>query len=212
MNNYIHTAPEYILIIVFLVIGSLWLESKTLGIFTAFLLISLLLFFRGASIAEDAAGAAEDTVMCPCDGKVLDIRCDTNGFVQIAIFLNVHNVHVQYAPLDGVVKSVTHIAGTFEPAYLFSKSMFNERVETELDTAIGDVKVVQIAGMVARRIVPFLKEEQAIAKGQPFGLIKLGSRVDIWMPMRNVEVLVDVGDRVRIGDSLAKIVNKWSKQ
>ena len=115
--------------------------------------------------------------------------------------MNIHNVHVQYAPLGGRVKSITHKAGEFHPAYFFEKSQYNERVETILETAVGDIKVVQLAGQVARRIVSFLNVGEEIARGQPIGLIKFGSRVDMWIPSANInKIHVKEGDRLRIGE------------
>lgn len=204
--NYIHHAPEYIVGWVLLVSLAMYLKSIVLLVFAVFVFITLLFFFRGW--VGDANRPEKQIMICPCDGKVLDVVMHIEqGYVQIAIFLNVHNVHVQYVPCFGRVLSVLHKDGEFHPAYMFQKSALNERTETIIDSPdFGQIKVVQIAGLVARRIVSFLDSGQAVIQGQPLGLIKLGSRVDVWIPLQNGLVVPLLKDqRVHIGDTLAVI-------
>jgi len=206
--NYIYTAPEYLAPLLVIIIIALIMSWNTVTWTAAALLVGLLVFFRGwtGPFEKDAS-----KIMCPCDGRILRIvPHPETGFVQIAIFLNVHNNHVQYMPCDGMVQSTKHKEGEFHPAYLFEKSALNERQETVIRTQIGDITVVQIAGLVARRIVSFVKANDSKYKGDPLGLIKFGSRVDIWLPMKQVQVRADlvVGKRVRIGDTLATIFDQ----
>lgn len=204
--NYIHTAPEYLVGLAVAAVAACALRSGKGLALCGLVLVLLLTFFRGW---RGLVPPSPDAIMCPCDGKVLGVVEHRElGYTQVAVFLNVHNIHVQYMPMDGVVKSIQHKAGEFHPAYLFEKSSLNERTETVLETRIGDVTIVQLAGLVARRILPLTAVGQRVAKGDPLGLIKLGSRVDIWLPSANVEVRVSRGQRVRIGDVIAGVVGK----
>jgi phosphatidylserine decarboxylase len=122
--------------------------------------------------------------------------------VQICIFLNIHNTHIQYSPFDCTVKSIQHKEGSFHPAYLLQKSKYNERTEYILyNNVFGDVKFVQIAGQLARRIVSLVKTGEQVPAMAPIGLIKLGSRCDVYV---KGQLLVKKGDRVRIGDPLVR--------
>jgi phosphatidylserine decarboxylase precursor-related protein len=213
MNNYIHRAPEAIAVPLILMVTGILVRMWNITVIGAVSIMCMLFFYRGAPSLKNRTniktiGFGLDTrypVTCPCDGKVLHIE-RVRGSLHIAMFLNVHNVHVQYAPFDGVIVSMEHKPGTFAPAYLFEKSQYNERLVTTFETAVGPMTVAQIAGQVARRIVPFHRPGARVHQGEPFGLIKLGSRVDVWIPDHRVtELLVKVGDRVRIGDGLCMV-------
>lgn len=202
--NYIHRVPEYWVSIILLLCIGYVMWWRWLLIICAIILVLLLVFFRGW---VGSIPTKRSQVMCPCDGKVLHIvQHPEIGYTHVSIFLNIHNIHVQYMPCDGVIKSVMYKPGEFHPAYLFEKSELNERVETIIGTHIGDVKLVQIAGLVARRIVSFVQEGDTMSKGDPLGLIKFGSRVDIWLPTNRVKIVIKEGQRVRIGDDVAYIV------
>lgn len=143
-------------------------------------------------------------VVSPADGKVvrLDrIRDSELGVVdRLSIFMSPKDVHVNRFPLGGKVLSVTHVPGSHMPA--FNKdSDRNERVVTVLDTPIGKVKVVQIAGTVARRIVPYIAGGQAAVKGARMGLIRLGSRCDLLVPSGALRWEVHIGDQVHAGST-----------
>ncbi|MEA3199713.1 MAG: phosphatidylserine decarboxylase [Thermoplasmata archaeon] len=139
------------------------------------LAILMLNFFRDP---ERAAGAG---LVAPADGVVQSIDEWEDGRTRVAIFMNPFNVHVNRAPLDAVVGSVEHVAGGFVPAF-DKESERNERVVWHFETAAGDVEVIQIAGAVARRIVPYLAKGDKVRKGERFGMIRLGSRVDTFLP------------------------------
>ncbi len=91
------------------------------------------------------------------------------------------NVHVNRAPLSGTVTSVEHIPGGFVPAFN-KESENNERVVWHFDTELGDIEMIQIAGAVARRIVPYVPSGTKVEQGERIGLIRFGSRVDIYLP------------------------------
>jgi len=167
--------------------------------------VVIIRFFR------DPERSIGEGVIAAADGKVTEVEKTDDpdvgeSTIRIATFMNVHNVHVNRSPLAGTVLSTTHIVGAHTPA--FNKdSDRNERQITVLETEIGKIKLVQIAGTVARRIVPYTKEGSRLEKGDRFGIILFGSRVDLYLPGRRVEVVVKVGDKVKAGEStVAKIV------
>ncbi len=120
--------------------------------------------------------------------------------------MNIYNVHVNRMPLDGIVKDVVHISGAHIPAFR-KDSVKNERLIMTIDTSIGVVKIVQIAGAVARRIVPYVKKGDKLKKGDKIGIIRFGSRVDLFLPDEGIKVLkVGLDNRVLAGvDTVAEI-------
>jgi phosphatidylserine decarboxylase len=119
---------------------------------------------------------------------------------QVSVFLSIFDVHVNRAPIGGVVRSVTYHEGEYLPAFDHNATHRNERNEVVVEGDRGDVAFVQIAGLIARRIVFRPKEGERVERGARVGLIKFGSRVDVFLP-RSSRVLVKVGDRVRSGAS-----------
>jgi len=124
---------------------------------------------------------AEALVLSPADGVVQSIDPWPDGRTRIAIFMNPLNVHVNRAPVAGTVKSVQHIPGGYIPAFN-KESDRNERVVWHLDTSLGDIEVTQIAGTVARRIIPYVSAGAVLDQGERIGLIRFGSRVDVYLP------------------------------
>jgi phosphatidylserine decarboxylase len=165
--------------------------------------VLLVVFFR------DPDRVLGEGVIAVADGVITEISevvdPDVGACVQLKTFLNIYNVHVNRCPVDGTVLRVEHQRGGHRPA--FSKeSDVNERVTTVLESPVGRVKVVQIAGAVARRIVPYIKVGDRVQRGDRFGLIRLGSRVDVFLPKDRVRLVVRVRDRVKAGeDSLAEV-------
>jgi phosphatidylserine decarboxylase len=151
------------------------------------------LFFR------DPERDPSDGIVAPADGRITQIE-NASDLKRIITVMNLHNVHVNRAPMDGRVRKITHHPGKHVPA--FNKdSENNERVETILDTRIGEVKIVQIAGAFARRIEPYVTEGQEILKGQRIGIIKFGSRVDLYLPADMIEMNVKEGQSVKAAES-----------
>ncbi len=154
----------------------------------------ILLFFR------DPERGIGEGVVSPADGRVL--RVEKRGRMWfVSIFMNVHNVHVNRAPWSGRVLSVMHKEGSFKPA--FSKeSDDNERVVIRIRTRNGVWVLTQIAGIVARRIVPYVSEGDTVERGERIGIIRFGSRVDLlFRPPVGTVVVVSEGERVRAGIS-----------
>jgi phosphatidylserine decarboxylase len=174
-----------------------WLAWSALVPAAVFLFF--LVFFR------DPERSVAPGVASPADGRVVRIDQvqdrDLGACDRFSVFMSPKDVHVNRFPLAGTVVAVTHVAGGHVPA--FSKdSNLNERVETLLDTPeLGRVKVIQIAGTVARRIVPYVEPGHAAAKGERLGLIRLGSRCDLLVPPRSVAWNATLGDQVHAGST-----------
>jgi len=148
-------------------------------------------------------------IAAPADGVAKDIRdeeLDGRSYKRIVTFMNVHNVHVNRVPLDGSVERITRHKGKFLPAYK-AESIHNQQVETVLKTRIGTVKIFQITGVFARRIVVYITAGAEVRKGEKLGLIKFGSRVDLLIPSSKVKIKINIGDKVRANEtSVAEII------
>src|SRR5262249_51047941 len=141
--------------------------------------------------------AGTGRVLAPADGVVQSIDPQPDGRIRVAIFMSPLDVHVNRAPVEGKVTSVEHIAGGFMPA--FNKdSDKNERVVWHFATALGDIELVQIAGAVARRIVPYVGVGTKVAQAERIGLIRFGSRVDVYLP-EGISPALIVGQRTKAG-------------
>lgn len=139
----------------------------------------------------------------PADGKVVQLRREPDGRMRISIFLSIFDVHVNRMPISGRVRSVRYSRGSFHLAHLDSASVENEQNMLVIDDAGGDgaVEVRQIAGLIARRIVCRRKEGDFVHKGERFGLIKFGSRVDILLG-DEWDIAVRLGDKVSGGATI----------
>jgi phosphatidylserine decarboxylase len=156
------------------------------------LILLLMYFYR---VPSRVCNIPDSHITSPADGTVSQIVKGSKG-TTISIFLSLFNVHVQYIPYNGVVVNEQYKKGEFHPAFLLKKSDRNESNTITINTKHGIIKVKQIAGIMARRIVTFFKRVPIkVYKGDIYGMIKLSSRVDITLP-RNTEVLVNVGDKV----------------
>ncbi|MDD3759639.1 MAG: phosphatidylserine decarboxylase [Acidithiobacillus sp.] len=159
-------------------------------------------FFRDPARALPAALAGG--ILCPADGRVIAIETMEDPYLQrkalkISIFMNVFDVHVNRLPIGGVVQQRWYFPGKFFNAALDKASLENERNALWVRTEDGqDVTVVQVAGLVARRILCYVQPEEPVRTGQRFGFIRFGSRVDTYLPP-NAQALVHLGQRVRSG-------------
>ncbi len=122
-----------------------------------------------------------------------------NGYL-ISIFLRVYDNHINRAPLDARVVSVKHTTGKFKPASSL-RALENEKTEIVLDSAIGKVKLIQIAGLIARRIETFISPGDIVEKGKVIGLIKLGSQVSMIVP-ETVKLKIRKGQKVNAGETI----------
>jgi phosphatidylserine decarboxylase len=192
-------------IVVLLVLGALlgmrWLwvglVVVALALFTAF-------FFRDP---ERVIPTGAGLVVSPADGKVVQIVASPAdgplgpGATQVSIFLSIFNVHVNRAPVAGRIEQVKYNKGDFLPAFDHKASLRNEQNCVTIAGAGGRVAFKQIAGLIARRIVFRKREGDQVGRGERVGLIKFGSRVDIFLPP-GAELRVKLGDRVSGGTSV----------
>ena len=151
------------------------------------------IFFRDP---ERTPGAG---IVSAADGRVRAIET-VEGRLRISVFMNVTDVHVNRLPLDATVTEIAEGGTGFRAAYL-PAAEHNVRRHYRLGTALGPVEVVQITGVLARRLVSFVRPGHAGRKGERFGMIVLGSRVDVLLPAARAEAVVAVGDRVRAGET-----------
>ncbi len=156
-------------------------------------------FFRDP---ERAVPTIRNGVLAPADGRVTEIADAVDPFVgpavRVAIFLSPLDVHVNRAPIAGLVTATHYTPGRFLAAYDPEAGEVNERCSTNIQGDVGRVTVVQIAGIAARRIVCRVATGDKLDAGQRFGLIRFGSRTDCYLP-RGSEIRVEVGDRVKGG-------------
>ena len=173
------------------------------GLVTLALAIFVICFFRDPErIIPDIPGS----VLSPADGKVVEIKTISDEplygkgeTVRVSIFLNVFNVHINRAPVAGKIIKVAYNKGKFLNAANEKASLDNEQNAILIETDTGTrVLVKQIAGLIARRIVCWSGEGDQVSQGERFGLIRFGSRADIFLP-KGSEVSVKVGDKVKGG-------------
>ena len=164
-----------------------------------FFLFSLQFFRDPARVINPAANA----VLSPADGRVVFVGravAPTNGEskIKISIFMNVFNVHANRTPADGVVVHSQRFAGKFLNAALDKASEHNERHLISLKTPFGDIQCMQIAGLLARRVLCYPAVGDTLKAGQRYGFIRFGSRVDVYMPP-TCNPTVAIGDKVAGG-------------
>jgi len=165
----------------------------------------IVFFFRDP---ERAIPDAKGVVVSPADGRVLGVEfVDEGEFVsgqmlKISIFMSVFNVHVNRIPADGVVTNISYYSGKFFSANLDKASKNNERNAVNLDVDNGQkIVVVQVAGLIARRIVCKVRKGERLRRGERFGLIRFGSRLDVYLPP-DMKSEVSPGDNVLAGTSV----------
>jgi phosphatidylserine decarboxylase len=145
--------------------------------------------------------AGEGLVLSPADGRIVQVGEAKDEYlkrdcVKISVFMNVFNVHSNRSPVDGSVENVWYFPGLFVNADLDKASTDNERNAVHLRTADGhDVTSVQVAGLIARRILCYVGQGDRLARGQRYGFIRFGSRVDVYLPPGS-RPRVAIGDRV----------------
>ena len=149
-----------------------------------------------------------DIIVSPADGRVVVITDEENAGragTRLSIFLAVWNVHVNRSPAAGVITKIEYRPGKFLAAWDANASTQNEQNIFTLATSHGNIEFKQIAGFIARRVVSWKKAQEAVSKGERIGLVRFGSRVDLWVP-QDSELLVKVGDNVHGGSS---VLARW---
>ena len=151
------------------------------------------------------------TVVSPADGRVVAVETAHDAYLErvalkVSVFMNVFNVHSNRSPVDGEVRQAWYHPGKFFNAALDKASLENERSALWLKTVTGaDVTCVQIAGLVARRVLCYVKPGDRLARGERFGFIRFGSRVDVYLPL-SADVKVALGDKVHGGSSILAVL------
>jgi phosphatidylserine decarboxylase len=173
-----------------------YLSRPFYGIPLFILALFCLWFFRDPERAAPAGPVA----VSPADGKVVAIRPEDGG-TRISIFLNVFDVHVNRSPIEGRITAVEYHKGKFLVASKEEASTENERNTITVEGGGSKVVFKQIAGLIARRIVCWKKVGDTVSKGERVGLIKFGSRVDIWFGPE-WKIAVREGERVSAGSSV----------
>jgi len=170
-----------------------------------FLFLFILLFFRNP---VRKCFLHENAIIAPADGKIVTIEQTDEPevlkgkSVQVSIFMNVHNVHVNRYPISGTISYVKHHFGRFMGAYLPKSSTENERTTVQIELKNGKAIVVrQVAGALARRIVCYAKQNNNAQQGDELGFIKFGSRVDLYLPT-DTRIDVKLGQKVRGGQTV----------
>ena len=167
----------------------------------AVLAVLVIWFYRDP---DRTAPDGDGLFISPADGRVVEISEAEHPFtgpsVKVGIFMNVLSVHVNRAPCMGRVDYLEYVPGRKIAAFAPKASEVNERNLVGLSTPYGPVLMVQIAGLLARRIVCRLRRGEVLEAGQRYGMIRLGSRVDIYLP-KDVRLSIKHGDKVRAGIS-----------
>jgi len=177
-----------------------WL-AVMLGLATCF----VIWFFRDP---ERTIPTGAGLIVAPADGKIVQIREEREErflktqVIRISIFLNVFDVHVNRMPCAGKIQKIVYHAGKFLSAHLDKASSENEHQAILIEASTGQqMVVVQIAGLIARRIVSWIRPGDRLDRGQRFGMIRFGSRVDTFLPI-GTKLKVQRGDRVKGGETI----------
>ncbi len=209
----IHKEGYKFILIFALITIILALMSNFLGLVGLVLTLWCIFFFRDP---ERVIPVEENIIISPADGVVTrveygvkapgDLGYGEQKFNKISVFLNVFNVHVNRVPVAGTITQVKYKAGKFLSANDDDASEENERSAAVIKTAGGDeIVCVQVAGLVARRIISYLKEGQKVEMGERYGIIRFGSRADIYLPEK-IKIKVLVGQTMIGGETvIAKI-------
>jgi phosphatidylserine decarboxylase len=189
--------PALIALVLWLIGGHPWSS-----LFFLILSVAIASFFRNP---ERIAPEGDGIVVSPADGRIVEIAKEVRSdyledfpLTRISIFMSVFNVHVNRWPISGVVKKITHVSGIFLDARDPASSIKNEHNSIVLESSDGTVEVVQVAGKIARRIACWIKEGDEAIQGLRFGLIRFGSRLDVYLPP-NFTPVVSIGAKVTAG-------------
>lgn len=169
------------------------------------LFVFVLQFFRDP--ARVIAGENGKAVVAPADGRIVAVEEVDDQYlgrkaIKVSVFMNVFNVHSNRSPVDGTVMQKWYNPGAFVNAALDKASVENERCAIHLRTADGqDVTSVQVAGLVARRILNYVDAGIPLSRGQRYGFIRFGSRVDVYLPL-DARVKVVIGEKVSASTTL----------
>jgi phosphatidylserine decarboxylase len=189
--------PQVIALFFFLCWWTWWVIPVTALLFL--LIVFTVCFFRDP---EREVPTDEKIIVAAADGLIVGVEEVEETHFQlgptrrVSIFLSVFDVHVNRAPVAGTVKKTVHVPGKYLDVRHPDASLVNEHLAWLIETPRGPVAVRQIAGLIARRIVAWSREGDTVPRGHRFGMIRFGSRTEVYLPL-GCEILVRVGDRVR---------------
>lgn len=169
--------------------------------------VFVLQFFRDPTRTPPAD---PDAVIAPADGRIVKVEKVRDPWLErdalmISVFMNVFNVHSNKSPVDGEVRSIWYTPGKFVNADLDKASTENERNALHLVAARGEITCVQIAGLIARRILCYARVGDTLTRGERYGFIRFGSRVDVYLPV-SARAEVSIGQKVTGGQT---ILARW---
>ena len=196
-----HKEISAALIILFLLVIFFYFIYKPLFLIFLILLIFTFYFFRDP---ERVIPLGEDILVGPADGLITNITEFKEGkknYTKVSIFLSVFNVHIQRLPVSGEITKIDYIEGKFINATLDKASEDNERLRLTLKSGSNNIYVTQIAGLIARRIICYLKVNEKVNQGDRYGIIKFGSRVDIEFP-NSYSLMVHIGQQCIGGETI----------
>ena len=196
-----HKEISAALIILFLLVIFFYFIYKPLFLIFLILLIFTFYFFRDP---ERVVPLGDDILVSPADGLITNISEYKDGkksYTKVSIFLSVFNVHIQRLPVSGQITKIDYIEGKFINATLDKASEENERLRLTLKSGSNVIYITQIAGLIARRIICYLKTNERVNQGERYGIIKFGSRVDIEFP-NSYNLMVSIGQQCIGGETI----------
>ena len=196
-----HKEISAALIILFLLVIFFYFIYKPLFLIFLILLIFTFYFFRDP---ERVIPLGDDILVSPADGLITNISEYKEGkksYTKVSIFLSVFNVHIQRLPVSGQITKIHYIEGKFINATLDKASEENERLRLTLKSGSNVIYITQIAGLIARRIICYLKTNERVKQGDRYGIIKFGSRVDIEFP-NSYNLMVSIGQQCIGGETI----------
>ena len=196
-----HKEISAALIILFLLVIFFYFIYKPLFLIFLILLIFTFYFFRDP---ERVVPLGDDILVSPADGLITNISEHKEGkksYTKVSIFLSVFNVHIQRLPVSGQITKIDYIEGKFINATLDKAREENERLRLTLKSGSNIIYITQIAGLIARRIICYLKTNERVNQGERYGIIKFGSRVDIEFP-NSYNLMVSIGQQCIGGETI----------
>ena len=196
-----HKEISAALIILFLLVIFFYFIYKPLFFIFLILLIFTFYFCR---VPDRVVPLGDDILLSPADGLITNISEYKEGkksYTKVSIFLSVFNVHIQRLPVSGQITKIDYIEGKFINATLDKASEENERLRLTLKSGSNVIYITQIAGLIARRIICYLKTNERVNQGERYGIIKFGSRVDIEFP-NSYNLRVSIGQQCIGGETI----------
>ena len=196
-----HKEISAALIVIFLLVIFFYFIYKPLFLIFLILLIFTFYFFRDP---ERVVPLGDDILVSPADGlisNIIEYKEGKKSYTKVSIFLSVFNVHIQRLPVSGQITKIDYIEGKFINATLDKASEENERLRLTLKSGSDVIYITQIAGLIARRIICYLKTNERVNQGERYGIIKFGSRVDIEFP-NSYNLMVSIGQQCIGGETI----------